>query len=230
MADKSEPQPQCLYRSNSSHVLDWGHRSRNSSLFFIYNNWIFTYSYMRGIMQYWLLRTANVFPSIENAWHIKCRACLHCLSRRTLYAGMGENYHFVGQQEKKNNTEWRLTVTALTNDCRALLLGQINYLSLWLILLNSSFIRNGEKRGGEMVVHSGPAYKLWCWKAQTRIVHLVLTQALCENARMESGLHRATSLSSKPDHTYYYITSQRLSKPRLLARVIRNGLFVQIPP
>lgn len=128
---------------------------------------------------------------------------------------------------RENNTGRWLAMTALTNDCRALLLGQINYLSLWLILLNSSFIIKWGKKRKKIVLHS--TNKLRCWNIQICIVHLVLTQALYENAWTESGLPRDTS-SSKPDHTYYYITSQRLSKPWLLVRVIRNGLFVQIPP
>lgn len=129
---------------------------------------------------------------------------------------------------RENNTGRRLAMTALTNDCRAVLLGQINYLSLWLILLKLFLYYKRRKERKKIVLHS--ANKPWCWKAQIRIVHLVLTQALCKNAWTESGLPRDMSLSSKPDHTYYYITSLRLSKPRLLVRVIRNGLFVQIPP
>lgn len=73
---------------------------------------------------------------------------------------------------RENNTGRRLAMTALTNDCRALLLGQINYLSLWLILLNSSFIIKWEKRGKRLSCIQPINYDAekskyvsctWCW-------------------------------------------------------------------
>lgn len=102
----------------------------------------------------------------------------------------------------------------------------INYLSLWLILFHSSFIIvAGEKRENVLAFRAKQS-SLVPKGLNTHRAPGADSSTLweCTNGIWSASWHVLT------DHTYRYIASQHLSEPRLPARVIRNGLFVQIPP
>lgn len=73
---------------------------QKSQCHLVHHNWIFKYGYMKRITPYWLSLYSNCFPSTYNIRHIKCQACLHCLSWQPV-EGMGENYHSAEEWEEK---------------------------------------------------------------------------------------------------------------------------------
>lgn len=76
-----------------------------------------------------------------------CASPLFLMVDHTAGRGWGKKWSVNVTEGRKHSTggggiviERWLTVTIHTNDCRALLLGQINYLSLWVVVLRRRLI------------------------------------------------------------------------------------------